>query len=125
MGAQQTHDPTPVSKPAGVRPTRTRRRYGAAPLAVVVGSGVAAAGFWVGVVGAPLPEAAGVSGAAPAPGAAGASGTARIAGMRHGQSGVGAMDAGGSMRHVPGSMTYGPVSHGRGSSGARLRSRGS
>lgn len=35
-----------------------RRRYGAARLTVLVGSGIAAAGFWVGVVTAPMPARA-------------------------------------------------------------------
>jgi hypothetical protein len=103
--------------PPGAR-KGARRTYGAARLALLVGSGVAAGGFWVGVVSAPLPGAAGPVEASNA-GMGGS--TADMAGMRHGPGGMdpAGTGAGQSMRHGARRMDHG------GAAGARLRTRGS
>ena len=113
--------PQPDSTTAGraARPGArrgARRTYGAARLALLVGSGVAAGGFWVGVVSAPLQGAAGPAEASNA-GMRGS--TADMAGMRHGPGGMDAAGAGQSMRHGARGMDHG------GTAEARLRTRGS
>lgn len=131
--------PRPVageSGESGRRPA-SRRRYAPARLAAIVGTGVAAAGFWVGVVSAPLPVAAGQSRqGADAQDQGGR--MASMAGMQHGPGagGMGQTAAGGAggarssrMDHSGmsegGAMRHGPGAGNGGMAGPRLRTRSS
>ena len=99
-----------------------RRRYAAARVAAVVGTGIAATGFWVAVVSAPLPASAG------ALGAQGQGGRMMgMAGMQHGPGGASGVRGGGMAGMDHGAMGSGAMRHGPtgGAMGPRLRTRGS